>query len=100
MATAVIEKKKYTYVDYLKTPDDKQHELIEGDLLMTPSPAPNHQRISRKLGFVLEEFVTQNSLGEIFYAPCDVYLDEENVVQPDILFISQDRLAFLFQKRG
>ena len=98
MTTAVIEKKKYTYADYIKTPDDKQYELIEGDLLMTPSPAPNHQRISRKLGFVLEEFVTQNSLGEIFYAPCDVYLDEENVVQPDILFISQSRLAIIGEK--
>ncbi len=94
----VIEKKKYTYEDYLKTSDDKQYELIDGELLTTPSPVPNHQRISRKLEFILEKFVTENNLGEIFDAPCDVYLDDENVIQPDILFISLDRLAIIGEK--
>lgn len=94
----VIEKKKYTYEDYLKTSDDKQYELIDGELLMTPSPVPNHQRISRKLEFILEKFVTENNFGEIFDAPCDVYLDDENVIQPDILFISLDRLAIIGEK--
>ncbi len=98
MMPVVIEKKKYTYEDYLKTPDDKRYELIEGDLLMTPSPVPGHQRISRKIGFILDEFVTQSNLGEIFYAPCDVYLDDENVIQPDILFISHDRLVIIGEK--
>ena len=98
MTPVVIEKKKYTYEDYMKTSDDKRYELIEGDLLMTPSPVPNHQRISRKIEFVLEEFVTQNNLGEIFDAPCDVYLDDGNVIQPDILFISHDRLAIIGEK--
>ncbi|HBI24855.1 MAG TPA: restriction endonuclease, partial [Nitrospiraceae bacterium] len=98
MATSIIEKKKYTYEDYLKTPDDVRYELIEGELLMTPSPVPRHQRISRKIEFILEEFVTNNDLGEIFYAPCDVHLDNENVVQPDILFISKERLNIIGEK--
>ncbi|HLE86109.1 MAG TPA: Uma2 family endonuclease [Candidatus Brocadiaceae bacterium] len=98
MMPVVIEKKKYTYEDYLKTSDDKQYELIDGELLMTPSPLPNHQRISRKLEFILEKFVTEINLGEIFDAPCDVYLDDENVIQPDILFISLDRLAIIGEK--
>ena len=38
MATSIIEKKKYTYEDYLKTPDDVRYELIEGELLMMPAP--------------------------------------------------------------
>ena len=49
MATSIIEKKRYTYDDYLKTPDDKRYELIEGELYMTPSPITNYQRISRKI---------------------------------------------------
>ena len=97
MAT-VVEKKKYTYEDYLKTPKDKRYELIDGELLMTPSPIPNHQRISGKLEFVVRKFVTENNLGEVFYAPCDVYLDDENVVQPDILFISKERLDIIGDK--
>jgi len=56
MASIVVEKKKYTREDYLKTPDDKRYELIEGELLITPSPVPKHQRISRKIEFMLEKF--------------------------------------------
>ena len=98
MAASIIEKKRYTYDDYLKTPDDKRYELIEGELYMTPSPITNHQRISRKIEFLLEKFVTENELGEIFDAPYDVYFDDENVVQPDILFISKDRLNIIGDK--
>lgn len=98
MVSSVIEKKKYTYEDYLKTPEDERYELIEGELLMTPSPIPRHQRISGKLEFELRKFVTENNLGEIFDAPCDVYLDNENVVQPDILFISKERLNIIGEK--
>ncbi|MGQ9570431.1 MAG: Uma2 family endonuclease [Thermodesulfovibrionales bacterium] len=98
MASSVIEKKKFTYEDYLKTPEDERYELIEGELLMTPSPVTKHQRISRNLAFSLVKFVTENDLGEVFYAPFDVYFDNENVVQPDILFISKDRLNIIGEK--
>lgn len=98
MAPTVIEKKKYTYEDYLKTPEDERYELIEGELLRTPAPIPRHQRISRELEFELLRFVKANDLGEVIYAPCDVYLDNENVVQPDILFISKERLSIIGEK--
>ncbi len=98
MSQTITEKKKYTYADYLRTPDDERYELIEGDLLMTPAPVPRPQRISRKIEFLLEKFVTEHDLGEIFYAPCDVRLDDENVVQPDIMFISKDRLHIIGEK--
>lgn len=96
--TAVIEKKKYTYEDYAKISDGKRYELIDGELLMTPSPFTRHQRISRKMEFMLEKFVTENNLGELFDAPCDVHLDNENVVQPDILFVSKGRLNIIGEK--
>jgi Uma2 family endonuclease len=92
------EKRKFTDEDYLKTPDDKRYELIEGDLVMTLSPFPQHQRLSRNRGFELNKFVRGKSLGEMFYAPCAVYLDSENVLQPDILFISGERLNIMGKK--
>src|SRR4030065_2512960 len=98
MVSTATEKRKFTYEDYLKTPDDERYELIGGELLMTPSPITNHQRISRKIEFILEKFVTENELGEIFYAPYDVYLDDENVVQPDILFVSKERFNIIGEK--
>ncbi|MCC6324384.1 MAG: restriction endonuclease [Candidatus Brocadia sp.] len=98
MVPVITEKKKYTYEDYLKTPDDKRYELITGELLMTPSPVPKHQSVSIELALRIKQFTTINNLGKVFCAPCDVYFDEENVVQPDILFISKNRLNSIGQK--
>jgi len=94
----IVKKKKYTYEDYLKTPDDVRYELIEGDLIMAPSPITKHQRISGKIFAFIFTFVMDNNLGEIFSAPYDVLLDDKNVIQPDILFISKDRLNIIGEK--
>lgn len=98
MTTTTIEKKKYTYEDYLKTPEDKRYELIEGELIITPSPVPYHQRIVMNIGFRLDEFIKTYALGKVFIAPCDVYLDDENVLQPDVLFVSKDRKGIIGEK--
>lgn len=95
MGQAATIKKKYTYDDYLKTPDDKRYELIEGDLLMTPSPITRHQRILRKLLLKIASHVEEKGVGEVFVSPFDVYLDAENVVQPDILYVSKERLDII-----
>jgi len=98
MAKTAVEKRKFTYDDYLKTPDDKRYELIEGELIMTPSPVPYHQWILKNIGYELERFVRERGIGKVFYAPCDVYLDNENVLQPDILVISTERLNIIGEK--
>jgi hypothetical protein len=43
MAEPVVAKKKYTYQDYLKTPDGERYELIQGDLVRLTSPYTAHQ---------------------------------------------------------
>lgn len=88
-------KVKFNYQDYLHLPEDKRYELIEGDLYMVPSPNVNHQRVVRNLGTMLLNYVRRNNSGELLYAPCDVVLSEEDVVQPDILFVSKDRRAII-----
>lgn len=64
---------------------------------MVPSPNIYHQRISRKLEFLLENFVEKNKLGEVLYAPFDVHLGED-VVQPDILFVSKVRSEIITEE--
>ncbi len=98
MPAPLVHKKKFTYEDYLRTPNDTQYELIEGELLLTPSPVPYHQWISKNIEFELEQFVRENDSGRVFYAPCDVHLDHENVFQPDILFISKEKLDIIGEK--
>ena len=65
---------------------------------MVPAPNEYHQRLSRDLGVVVWGFVKQHKLGEVYFAPFDVVLSEENVVQPDILFVSKGRSHIITEK--
>lgn len=58
---------------------------------MVPAPTVRHQNCSRNLGVLLWDFVDRNRLGVVFWAPLDVVLSNEDVVQPDILFVSNER---------
>ena len=82
---------KFTYRDYLLLPEQDRRELIEGDFYAVPAPSFRHQTISRDLGTLLWDFVKTNNLGVVLWAPVDVVLSEESVVQPDILFVSNER---------
>lgn len=95
----VIAARKLTYDDYARIPPDgHRHEIIEGEEFMTPAPETEHQRLSRKFGVKLDDHVTRNALGEIFHAPIDVVLSPEDIVQPDIVFISTSRSAIITPK--
>ena len=85
----------YTYADYLQTPDDVRYELIEGELIVAAAPSIAHQRVGRNFGAVLWPFVRDNNLGELFYAPTDVYFSDANVFQPDLLFVSAARARII-----
>jgi Uma2 family endonuclease len=83
---------KLTYEDYLLFPDNgKRHELIQGDHYMTPAPSTKHQRISRNLVIAMGAFIRQHALGELLDAPCDVIFSVEDIVQPDVLFVTSAR---------
>lgn len=101
MATAALEKtkKQYTYEDYEKLPEGAPYQLIGGELIMTPSPVPYHQIISGRIEFELMKFVKEKKLGEVIDAPIDVYLSETETYQPDIIFISNERLNIIGDKK-
>lgn len=88
---------KFTYEDYKNIPESetKRYELLGGELLMAPAPIPYHQNISRKLFYSIYEHTRENDLGEVYYSPIDVVLSNEDVVQPDIVFIRKDRLSII-----
>jgi len=90
---------KLTYEDYLLFPDDgKRHELIDGEHYMTPSPSTRHQKISRNLFYFLEDHLRKCGGGELFDAPMDVVLSDQDVVQPDLLFVSVARKSIITER--
>ena len=95
MKEAVLDRPKekvLTYEDYLRLDDDKRYELINGRLEEMPAPGFEHQMISKAIVVALDHFVSDRNKGVVVYAPFDVILSETVVVQPDILFISNDGL--------
>ena len=84
-------KDDYTYDDYLAIDDDNRYEIIEGELVLTPSPTIIHQHIAAKIETVIRNFVEQSNLGMVMGAPLDVVLDKNVVLQPDVLFVSRER---------
>ncbi|HET6567708.1 MAG TPA: Uma2 family endonuclease [Rhodothermales bacterium] len=89
---------RHTIADYEALPEGAPYQLIDGELVMSPAPTPNHQDISSELFAALRAFVIENGLGKVYYAPLDVYLSEDDIFQPDILFISRDRLGIITDK--
>lgn len=82
---------RLTYEDYAKTSDDERWELIRGELFVPPSPIESHQVAGMRLGIRMGLFVEEKDLGQVFSAPYDVVLSETDVVQPDLLFVSNER---------
>lgn len=102
MQTADIplpKKERYTYEDYAQLPEGAPYQLIHGELTMSPSPTPYHQILQSHLHFILTRLVQTQRLGQVLAAPMDVYLSEEDTVQPDLLFIAQDRLDIIGEQK-
>jgi Uma2 family endonuclease len=91
--------RKLTYDDYARFPDDgKRHEIIDGEHYVAPSPFTPHQGLSIELGSRLHLFVKRHRLGRVFGAPYDVLLSKHDVVQPDLMFVSNEQAGIITEK--
>ena len=89
-----------TYDDYCLIPDDgNRYEVIEGVLHMSPSPIVRHQQVLFNLSGLFYAWGKEVNVGTVLSAPMDVVLSKHNVVQPDILYIRQER-ASIIEKRN
>jgi Uma2 family endonuclease len=72
-------------------------ELWDGKLIMAPAPFYAHQRIAFRFQKALHDWVEDRHLGEVVGAPIDMVLSQHRVVQPDVLYISTERLGIIQQ---
>lgn len=89
------ERARITYEDYLQLPEESRYEVLEGDLKMVPAPGYRHQRVTARLAHALTTQVEHGGLGEVNFAPFDVILADDTVVQPDILIVMADNLGIV-----
>lgn len=89
--TVIDNASEYTADDYQKLPLNAPYQLINGKLEFMASPYDMHQLALANLHLLVHSFVKKEKIGTVRFAPLDVHLDEKNVFQPDLMFISNER---------
>jgi Uma2 family endonuclease len=87
---------KLTYDDYVLFPEDGQrHELIDGEHYVSPCPNLRHQDIIGRLHLFIGGWLQQHRVGRAYIPRLDIVLSMFDVVEPDLLFVSNERAAIL-----
>jgi Uma2 family endonuclease len=69
-------------------PDDgKRYELVSGELVVTPSPAPLHQRLVAALIYRMDAYLRQTTTGRLLTSPADLAFGEDEILQPDLFVL-------------
>jgi hypothetical protein len=86
--------KRATYEDVLNAPENKVAEILDGELLLSPRPAPRHAVTSSRPGFLIGRPFDQGSGGPggwwILDEP-ELHFGEQ-VVVPDLAGWRRERL--------
>jgi Uma2 family endonuclease len=88
----IIDHRPRTIMEVFESlPEGTLAEVIDNALYMSPAPTPSHQKIAVNLVTELNVLSRVETLGEVYFSPIDVYLDEtSNAVQPDVLFFFKE----------
>lgn len=100
MATPTVPTTRLTYDEFLALHDLPEYdglrlELIEGELFVSAAPNLFHQRVSSNMTVALDPYVRNRKLGIVLYAPTEIRLATDTAVEPDIIFVSRERMHLL-----
>lgn len=95
----VEKKKKYTVEDYMMLEEGSPFQLVENELIMSPSPNSIHQAIVARLSQIILNFLDGVGKGGYVAVSMDVVFDENNVFQPDVLYVSGERQNAIVKER-
>lgn len=94
MSSVAAARREWTYRDLVALPDDHlRHELIDGEHVVTPSPATGHQVVLMNLVRLLLPYLDEHRAGQLLCAPFDVKLSLFTVLVPDLVYFTADRFA-------
>ena len=81
---------QFTRADYERLPEGFPAELIDGMLVKEPSPTWDHQTFVGRLFTRLQDYA---GAGRVVVSPIDVFIDDYNVLQPDVLVLDEEAAA-------
>lgn len=90
---------RHTVADYLNLPDAGERvQLIAGEYVVNPAPVARHQVIAGNVYSALRNHARQRG-DFVAFAPLDVVLGADNVLQPDVLVVSAERRSIVTAER-
>ena len=88
-----LAKKAWTEAEVEALPDDGySHEIVNGELVMSPKNNWYHGRICTRLLFALESFNRAHRLGAVLDSSTGFWMQNRNCRAPDVSFVSKARL--------
>lgn len=95
-ATAQVARKVWTEEELQSLPEDGYlHEVVDGELVMSPKNNPEHGEICARLLTALRTYATTHRLGVVWDSSTGFWMRNENCRAPDIAFVAKARLAGL-----
>jgi len=92
--------RRYDLDDFEQFPEDGlRREIIDGELFVTAAPYLRHQAVSRNLELLLVLWARERRCGQVFDAPVDVQLGNHDIVEPDLVYVSNARRSLLTPRR-
>jgi len=73
-------------------------QLIDGEVVISMPPIPEHQSIVGEILYLLMT-IARKLGGKALTSPIEVYLDENNVFEPDVIYLKPDSQCTVGEKR-
>lgn len=91
-STTIIQPPRTIREVWESLPEGTRAQIIEKHLIMSPPPSDSHQKLLIDLILQIGNYLKLNTLGVLRSAPYGVYFNEENILEPDLSFISNENL--------
>jgi Uma2 family endonuclease len=92
----IVDRKIWTEADLQALGDDGcRHEVVNGELVVSPKNDFYHGRICMRLSSALHTYATQQRLGAVLDSSTGFWMKDRNCRAPDISFIRIERLEQL-----
>ncbi|MGH7129727.1 MAG: Uma2 family endonuclease, partial [Planctomycetaceae bacterium] len=89
---------EWSYAEYARMPDDgNRYEVLDGEVLVTPSPGTRHQRIAAEVFVHLREYIRREGIGEMLW-DLDLLFATGQFLRPDMVFVPNAQRHLLTER--